>query len=158
MTKTDEIRAMTWRHRLLQRAADGSRNVAAACRHFGVSRKTFYKWKKRQEAGGDAALCDRARTPHRVPNATPRDVVTKMVYLRQTYHFGPRRIADYLKRFHQVSVAVSTVHRILGRHGLNRLPANQKYRPHGSSLTFHANPQGASQKGFALKSWRRCAG
>ena len=65
MTKTDQIRVMTWRHKLLQRAANGSRNVAAACRHFGVSRKTFYKWKKRQEDGGDTALCDRARTPHR---------------------------------------------------------------------------------------------
>ena len=52
-----------------------------------------------------------------------------MLYLRQHYHFGPGRIADYLKRFHQRSLAVSSVHRILVRHGLNRLPASQKHRP-----------------------------
>jgi hypothetical protein len=56
--------------------------------------------------------------------------VSKILYLQQTYHFGPGKIADYLKRFHQLSVAVSSVHRILVRHGMNRLPANQRYRSH----------------------------
>ena len=65
-----------------------------------------------------------------VAHSTPRAVVSKILYLRQTYHFGPGRIADYLKRFHDVSVARSSVHRILGKHGMGRLPANQKYQPH----------------------------
>jgi hypothetical protein len=43
------------------------------------------------------------------------------VYLRQHYHFGPRKIADYLKRFHQIAVAGSSVHRILCRQGMSRL-------------------------------------
>ena len=34
--------------------------------------------------------------------------------------------ADYLRRFHQLSLAVSSVHRILVRHGLNQLPASQR--------------------------------
>ena len=103
------------------------------CRHFGISRKSFYKWKRRHAAHGDAGLCDRPRTPHRSPRATPRDVVSKILYLRQHYHFGPGRIADYLKRFHEMSMARSTVHRILGKHGMARLPANQKHRPHGNA-------------------------
>jgi transposase len=68
-----------------------------------------------------------ARTPHRSPRASPPEVVSKLLYLRQHYHFGPGKIADYLKRFHGVSVATSSVHRILGQHGLTRLPANQKH-------------------------------
>ena len=75
-------------------------------------------------------MYDRARTPHRSPRSTPCEVVSKMLYLRQHYHFGPSRIADYLRRFHGLSVAPSSVHRILGRHGMSRLPANQKHRPH----------------------------
>ena len=39
---------------------------------------------------------------------------------------GQGRIADYPRRFHQASIARSSVHRTLGKHGLNRLPANQK--------------------------------
>jgi len=44
-------------------------------------------------------------------------------------------IADYLKRFHQVSIAPSSVHRLLGKHGMSRLPANQKHRPHRTRWT-----------------------
>jgi hypothetical protein len=47
----------------------------------------------------------------------PREVVSKILYLRQTCHFGPGKIADYVQRFHQQSLAVSSVHRILTRHG-----------------------------------------
>jgi hypothetical protein len=77
------------------------------------------KWKKRFDLHGAAGLCDRPRRPHRSPRATPPAVVSKILYLRQTYHFGPGKIADYLKRFHQIAVARSSVHRILGRHGVN---------------------------------------
>ena len=68
--------------------------------------------------------------PNRSPTATPREVVSKILYLRQHYHFGPGKIADYLRRFHQQSLAVSSVHRILLRHGMNRLPTSQKHRAH----------------------------
>jgi transposase len=77
-----------------------------------LSRKTFYKWKQRHAINGDAGLADRARTPHVSPRATPREVVSKILYLRQHYHFGPAKIADYLQRFHQVSLASSSVYRL----------------------------------------------
>lgn len=57
------------------------------------------------------------------------------------YHFGPRRIGDYLKRFHQVSIATATVHRVLERNGLGRLPANQKHRPQAKRWTRYEKPQ-----------------
>jgi len=67
--------------------------------------------------------------------------VSKILYLRQNYHFGPRKIADYLKRFHQVSVAGATVHRILVKHGLRRLPANQKHQHHAKRWKRYEKPQ-----------------
>jgi transposase len=122
-----------------------------SCRHFGISRKTFYKWKRRFDAvwaterGAAAARSDirwrqvawvsgagptNQPRPTRSPKATKAAVVSKILYRREQYHFGPGRIADYLKRFHQVAIAQSSVHRILSKHGMNRLPANQKHRPH----------------------------
>jgi hypothetical protein len=44
--------------------------------------------------------------------------------------FRPGKIADYLQRFHQLTLAVSSVHRVLVRHGMNRLPGSQKHRSH----------------------------
>src|SRR5262245_41182667 len=130
MTKAEQTRLMRLRLRMMQEADEGSRSVARTCRRFGISRKTFYKWKKRHEEHGDAGLCDRPCVPIRSPKATSPEVVRKLLYLRQNYHFGSRKISDYLKRFHQVSVAGSTVHRILVKHGMRRLPTNQKHQHH----------------------------
>jgi len=67
--------------------------------------------------------------------------VSKILYLRQQYHFGPGKIADYLRRFHGRSMARSSVHQLLVKHGLNRLPANQKYRPHRKRWQRYEKPQ-----------------
>ena len=141
MTKAEQARLMPWRSKILQHASGEQRTVAQTCRYFGISRKTYYKWKKRHTAYGDAGLCDRPRAPQRSPRATPSEVVSKILYLRQQYHFGAGKIADYLRRFHQVSVARSSVHRILGKHGLARLPANQKYRAHRRRWQRYEKPQ-----------------
>jgi hypothetical protein len=50
-------------------------------------------------------------------------VVGKIVHLRKTYHFGPAKIAMYLKRYHDLEVSTSGVWRILKRLEMNRLPA-----------------------------------
>lgn len=157
MTKAEQTRVSSWRLKVL-RAATDAQNVARTCRHFGISRKAFYKWKKRFDESGAAGLCDRPRTPQRSPRATPRDVISKILYLRETYHFGPRRIAHYLQRFHQLSIAGSSVHRILGRHGMNRLPANQKYRAHKKRWQRYQKPQPGHRLQLDIKFLERIPG
>jgi len=112
MTKAEQVRLTAWRLLVLRQAADEG-NVARVCRRFGISRKSFYKWKRRHAEHGGAGLCDRARTPLRSPRATACEVVSKILYLRQHDHFGTGQIAAYLHRFHQTAIAVSSVHRIL---------------------------------------------
>jgi transposase InsO family protein len=51
------------------------------------------------------------------------------------------RIAAYLKRFHQIALATSSVHRILVHHGMPRLPANQKRQAHGKRWQRYEKPQ-----------------
>lgn len=130
MTKAEQERITAWRLRILSWAKDEPRQVARTCRYFGISRTAYYRWKQRFNELGEAGLADRPRTPHRSPRATPPAVVSKIVYLRQNYHFGAGRISAYLSRFHEVKIARSTVHRILVKHGMGRLPANQKHQPH----------------------------
>jgi len=128
MTKIEQRRQAAWRTKLIRHASETTRNVSKTCRHFGISRKTFYKWVARYASHGEAGLCDRPRRPRNSRNATPKEVVSKVLYLRQNYHFGPARIAAYLQRYHGIRVAHSTVHRILQRHGLSKLPSNQRYQ------------------------------
>ncbi len=94
MTKAEQVRLTAWRLRVLRQAADDG-NVTRVCRRFGISRKSFYNWKRRHAEHGEAGLGDRPKTPRRSPRATPREVVSKSLYLRQHYHFGEGRIAAH---------------------------------------------------------------
>ena len=158
MTKAELTRLTAWRFKVLQAAGTSPRAVARTCRHFGISRRAFYKWKRRYEAHGAAGLCDRPRTPHRSPRSTPHEVISKIVYLRQQYHFGPGRIADYLKRFHGLAIARSSVHRILGRHGMHRLPANQRHRQHATRWQRYEKPQPGHRLQLDVKFLERIPG
>lgn len=46
---------------------------------------------------------DRSSRPRTCPHQTDGEVVGKIVYLRQHYHFGPAKIAMYLARYHDVT-------------------------------------------------------
>ena len=94
MEKAEQRRLVNWRVKIL-RHADKIQNVSRTCRYFGISRKTFYKWFARYQALGETGLCVRPRKPNSCPHATPREAVSKILYLRQNYHFGPARIASY---------------------------------------------------------------
>jgi hypothetical protein len=83
MTKTEQNRALRWRLKLLREASLEPRGVAQTCRRFDLSRQAFYKWKARYALHGEAGLCDRPRVPHHSPNATPREVISMILYLRQ---------------------------------------------------------------------------
>jgi hypothetical protein len=102
MTKSEQNRVVAWRLKIIRQASELPKGVAQTWRHFGLSRKTFYKWRARYKSHGDAGLCDRPRAPLHFPNATPRNVVSKILYLRERYRFGPARINSYLHRFHQL--------------------------------------------------------
>jgi transposase InsO family protein len=158
MNKNEQNRVVAWRLKLLREASMTPRSVAQTCRRFGLSRQAFYKWRARHRAYGEAGLLDRPRVPLRSPRATPREVISKIIYLRQRYHFGPSRIAAYLKRFHHLSVACSTVHRILIRHGMNHLPANRKARSPGRAWQRYEKPQPGHRLQLDVKFLERIAG
>ena len=118
------------RHRLsvLRHAEEISGNVAATCRYYGISRPTFYKWLRQYEEFGEDGLRDRSSRPRICPHQTDAEIVSKIVYLRQHYHFGPAKISMYLARYHEVTVSRSGVWRILKRLDMNRLPSSQRHR------------------------------
>ncbi|MFI6078670.1 IS481 family transposase [Actinoplanes sp. NPDC051343] len=120
-------RQAQYRLAVLRHAEEVTGNVARTCRYYGISRPTFYKWRRRYQDEGLAGLRDRSSAPHHCPNATHADIVNKIVYLRQNYHFGPVKIQMYLKRYHDITITSSAIYNILVRLGLNRLPASQRY-------------------------------
>ncbi|MEV8327672.1 helix-turn-helix domain-containing protein [Kitasatospora sp. NPDC056731] len=120
---------------VLRHAEEVTGNVSLTCRYYGISRNCFYKWQRRYQEEGLEGLRDRSSAPHHCPHATDADIVNKIVYLRQNYHFGPMKIRMYLKRYHDIDIACSAIYRILKRLGLNRLPASQRYKRHDQRHT-----------------------
>ena len=128
MSQAETDRQIKRRLAILRHAEEVTGNVAMTCRYYGITRQSFYLWKRRYEEQGPEGLRDRSRRPKVSPNATHVDVVGKIIYLRQSYHFGPAKISMYLARYHDVSISHSGVWRILKRLELNRLPASQRYK------------------------------
>lgn len=54
---------------------------------------------------------DGSSRPHHSPGATKTEIVGKIVYLRQHYHFGPRKISVYLHPYHEIEISPSGVWR-----------------------------------------------
>ena len=79
-------------------------NIRKTCRYFGISRSNYYEWKKRYNQKGEAGLINSKPCPQNPHLRTPDHIAEKILYLRQTYHFGPRRIVMYLDRYHQIKV------------------------------------------------------
>jgi transposase InsO family protein len=130
MTDRERDRNAARRLAILRHAREVTGNVARTCRYYGITRQVYYTWLRRYEELGLEGLRDRSRRPHVSPNAARTEVVGRIVYLRRSYHFGPHKIAMYLKRYHDVQISPSGIWRILKRLDMSRLPASQRYRRH----------------------------
>jgi transposase-like protein len=109
---------MSLRQELVMLASGQNANVSELCRRFGVSRKTFYKWKSRGRDGGIEALADRSRRPHNSPMRTCEQWERRVLEMRQAHPaWGGRKIRAVLGRDHAKGVpSSSTITRILHRH------------------------------------------
>ena len=141
MSETDVAKRAARRLAIIRHAEEVTGSVAKTCRYYGISRACFYKWRERYEEFGAEGLRDRSKRPHFSPKATKQEVIGKIVYLRQHYHFGPQRVAMYLKRYHDITISTSGVWRILRRLSLNRLPSSQRYKPHKVRWQRYEKPE-----------------
>ena len=117
-------------------------NVSAFCREHGLSRQTFYQWRRRYQADGFTGLEVRSRAPHSRPGRVAADVEDAVVALRKELDelgvdAGPATIQWHLRRRRWRTVpSEATIWRILVRRGFV-IPQPQK-RPTSSWQRFEA--------------------
>ena len=103
------------------------KTVSDVCIAFGVSRATWYKWKRRYDAYGIDGLKNQSRKPHNIKNLKVTEELEKLVLeLRLNNRFGPMRIRFRLKRKYGVSLGTKTIYNLLKRHKLNVLAVKLK--------------------------------
>ena len=129
---------MDERLRFVARLLEGEA-MAAVCREFGISRKTGYKIFDRYKEHGLEALSDRSRRPVRYANQLPAQIESLIVaFKREKPHWGARKLRELLVRRLPGDVRVpakSTIHAVLYRHGLVRVPGRPRRRATGTPLS-----------------------
>ena len=93
-----------------------SENVALTCRHFGISRQTFYRWLKRYEPLDLTSLEERSHCPHHRRQASwSFSLERKVLTLRLQFpRWGKDKLAVLLRQQGEC-VSTSMVGRILTR-------------------------------------------
>jgi len=94
-------------------------NASLTCRHYGISRDTFYRWKARYDPLDLSTLESRSRAPQnqRTPTTAP-ETVRLVVRLRDANpEWSKYKLAVVAERDHSVTVSPSTVGRVLTRSG-----------------------------------------
>ena len=104
------------RAEFVELAGGGAVSVAEACRRFGISRQTGYRWLGRAAAG--EGLGDRPSRPRASPHRTPPAVEAAILALRAEHPtWGAAKLRAALARRGVAVPAVSTVHVVLARGG-----------------------------------------
>ncbi len=114
-----EQTVMSQRREFVAFAAQEGATISALCAHYGISRKTGYKWLARA-AAGDRELADRSRRPHASPAQTSPAMEARILELRAEHPaWGGRKLHHRLVAQGVADVpAPSTITAILRRHGL----------------------------------------
>lgn len=103
--------------------------VSIICKRYGVSRKTYYKWKNRYKQKGIDGLSDVSKRPHNIKyKKLTSEIQETILDLRLTNRFGCNRIKFRLRRIVGISLSTRTIYKILKRHGLNILKCQARIR------------------------------
>jgi putative transposase len=132
-------------------------SLSVLCRHYGISRKTGYKWLARYRTDGPSGLMDRHRAPRRHPNAIPQMIQDRIVAFRVEHpHWGPRKLVYRLAQLEPDIrwPASSTVGEILKRHGLIAPRRRRRHTP-PYARPFHEGLQPNDVWSADFKGWFR---
>ena len=116
-----ETRPVEERIALMRDYETGVFSVSDLCRRHGISRETFYVWRRRRASGQEDWFEERSHAVERCPHATQEQLAERIVATRRRFaHFGPKKIKAWLETAAPDAAwpAASTIGDILKREGL----------------------------------------
>ena len=117
------------RRRIVE-AVEGGMSQKRAAARFCVSPATVNRWVLRAREASAAERClgacfeGRSSRPHTSPRSLDRKAQERICEVRSHTGWGPRLVAGVVGRHH------STVHKVLRRHGISRLPRPARESEH----------------------------
>lgn len=97
--------------------------VREVCDIFGISRKTYYKWYKRDHGLGSNEYKNRAEHPQTKIRGNIR---VALVEAKQKYNYGPRKMQEHLKDTTGVMVSTTAIYKFMKKRRLIRKPQKKQ--------------------------------
>lgn len=89
-------------------------NAGLVCRKCGISMPTLRKWIRRYNEDGIEGLNGLSRRPKHSPKTKVFEQQEKLILkLRKKRKIGARRLQTELKRHHDISFSLATIHKVL---------------------------------------------
>ena len=113
-----------------------NRNASLTCRHFGISRKTFYKWLDRYDSEGLEGLGDRSRAPCRKrKKMIDLEAERRIINLRKKYiRYGKEKLAVIYQKVYGEKVSRWHIQCTIEDHELYYHPINHEKEMHRRRL------------------------
>ncbi len=122
MEKTEEVkRYLKYQTKIRALKIAEELGYKYACEAFGISKTTFFNWKRRFDQNGEEGLQRKKRDPRSYGNCIDANTVQLILKLRDEYKLGTWRIKWYLERYHDIEISESSVFRTLKRHNVKPL-------------------------------------
>lgn len=97
-----------------------NKNISLTCRHFDISRDTFYLWKRKFDPTNLKSLEDnpKTRTPHNLRQmTTPLEVIKLIIKIRgNDVEKSKYEIQAELKDLYDIKIGYNTIQKVINRH------------------------------------------
>jgi len=128
-----------FRFRWYRQVEEKGMTVPEVCEIYGISRKTYYKWYKRDHGLLSKQFKNRAEHPHTKIKGAIR---VKLVEAKEKYNFGPEKMRLYLKHETGVEVSAKNIYLFMKKKHLIRKPQKKQVWYTPLKNPYHASIPG----------------
>ena len=138
------------------RAAEELGSVTAACKHYGIPRRTYYYWHRRWISSGKQliSLYDQSRIPKSHARDADEETVSLIIQLRLSLGYGEDKLAHILARDYDLVLSHHGVGNVLKRAGL-LMPRKRRVRVQRRLSDYAYIPGEVGQ--MDVKHWKHSA-
>lgn len=111
------------RFRWYRQVEQYGKSVPEVCDIFGISKKTYYKWYKRDHGLGSNQYKNRAEHPSTKIHGRVR---VMLVEAKEKYNYGPAKMQQFLKEEAGVMVSTTAIYKFMKKRRLIRKPQRKQ--------------------------------
>jgi len=117
-----------FRFRWYKQVEEYGKTVPEVCEIFGISRKTYYKWHKKDLGLSSKEYVNKREHPHTKIKGKVR---VEIVEAKEKYNYGPKKMSVHLEKKFGVSVSSVAIYKFMKKKRLIRKPQKKQewYKP-----------------------------